>query len=51
MIAYVMDSYKALGAAKGAQIQGVLTGIGYANINEIPADKYDALYAGIEALK
>lgn len=51
MIKYVMDTYKALGASRGADIQAVLTGIGTANINEVKPEHYAALFAGIEALK
>ena len=51
LIAYVMESYKALGADKGAQIQGVLTGLGYSNINDVKPEHYNALFSGIEALK
>jgi hypothetical protein len=51
MIKYVMDTYKALGASRGADIQAVLTGIGTSNINEVKPEHYAALFAGIEALK
>ena len=51
LIEYVMNSYKALGPQKGAQIQGVLTGLGYQNINDIKPEHYGQLYAGVEALK
>lgn len=51
LIDYVMASYKALGAAKGANIQGVLTGMGYQNINDVKPEHYAALFAGVEALK
>lgn len=51
LIDYVMSSYKVLGPQKGAQMQGVLTGLGYQNINEVKPEHYAALYAGIEALK
>lgn len=51
LIDYVMAAYKALGATKGAQIQGVLTGLGYANINDVKPEHYGALHAGVEALK
>lgn len=51
LIDYVMSSYKTLGPAKGAQMQGVLTGLGYQNINDVKPEHYSALYAGIEALK
>lgn len=48
---YVMSTYKALGPAKGAEIQKVLAGLGVGTINEVKPDQYAALYAGIEALK
>lgn len=51
LIAYVMESYKTLGADKGAQIQGVLTGLGYSNINDVKPEHYNDLFAGIEGLK
>jgi hypothetical protein len=51
LIDYVMASYKALGAAKGAQIQNVLTGLGYQNINDVKPEHYGALFAGVEGLK
>jgi hypothetical protein len=51
LIDYVMGAYKALGAAKGAQIQNVLTGLGYQNINDVKPEHYGQLFAGVEALK
>ena len=51
LIDYVMASYKALGPQKGAQIQNVLTGLGYQNINDVKPEHYGALFAGVEALK
>lgn len=51
LIDYVMGAYKALGAAKGAQIQNVLVGLGYQNINDVKPEHYDQLFAGVEALK
>ena len=51
LIDYVMAAYKTMGPTKGAGIQNVLTGLGYANINDIKPEHYGALYAGIEALK
>ena len=51
LIDYVMGAYKALGPQKGAQIQGVLTGLGYQNINDVKPEHYGQLYAGVEALK
>ena len=51
LIDYVMSAYKALGPQKGAQIQGVLTGMGYQNINDVKPEHYGTLFAGVEALK
>lgn len=51
LIDYVMSSYKAMGAEKGAKIQGVLMGLGYQNINDVKLEHYAALYAGVEGLK
>ena len=51
LIDYVMGAYKALGPQKGAMIQGVLTQLGYQNINDVKPEHYGALYQGVEALK
>lgn len=51
LLDYVMGAYKALGADKGQQIQGVLTGMGYQNINDVKPEHYAQLHAGVEALK
>jgi len=51
LIDYVMSAYKTMGPTKGAQIQGVLSGLGCPNINDVTPDKYNALFAGVEALK
>ncbi len=51
LIDYVMGAYKAMGPQKGAMIQGVLTGLGYQNINDVKPEHYGALFAGVEALK
>jgi hypothetical protein len=51
LIDYVMGAYKALGPQKGALIQGVLTGLGYQNINDVKPEHYGQLFAGVEALK
>jgi hypothetical protein len=51
LIDYVMNAYKALGPQKGALIQNVLTGLGYANINDVKPEHYGNLFSGIEALK
>ena len=50
MTQFVINSYRALGAEKGALIQGVLTGMGYANINDVDPARWGELKAGIEAL-
>ena len=51
LLEYVMGAYKALGADKGQQIQGVLTNMGYQNINDVKPEHYAQLHAGVEALK
>lgn len=51
LIAYALEKYKQLGQDKGALIQGVLTTIGYQNINDIKPEHYGAFYAGVEAIK
>ena len=51
LIDYVMGAYKALGPQKGALIQGVLTGLGYQNINDVKPEHYAALHIGVEGLK
>jgi hypothetical protein len=51
LITYVMSAYTALGPQKGAQIQGVLTSLGYQNINDVKPEHYGQLFAGVEALK
>lgn len=51
MMDWIMTSYRALGAEKGAKIQDVLTTIGYKNINDVPVEKWDDLKAGVEGLK
>jgi hypothetical protein len=51
LIDYVMGAYKTLGPQKGAMIQGVLTGMGYQNINDVKPEHYGQLFAGVEGLK
>jgi len=51
LIDYVMGAYRALGPQKGAHIQGVLTGLGYQNINDVKPEHYGQFFAGVEALK
>ena len=51
MMDYVLATYKALGAEKGAKIQNVLVSMGYNNINDVPSEKWADMKVGIEALK
>lgn len=51
LIEYVMGRYKALGPEKGAQIQNVLTGLGYQNINDIKPEHYAQFHAGVEGIQ
>lgn len=51
LIEYVMAAYKALGPQKGAEIQGILTGHGYQNINEVKPEHYPDIVTAVEALK
>ncbi len=51
LIAYVMSAYKEMGPQKGANIQSVLTSLGYQNINDVKPEHYGNLYQGVEALK
>ena len=51
LIQYVMGAYKEMGPTKGALIQGVLTQMGYQNINDVKPEHYGSLYQGVEALK
>ena len=51
LIAYVMGAYKEMGPTKGALIQGVLTQLGYNNINDVKPEHYGSLFQGVEALK
>ena len=51
LIAYVMGAYQERGPTKGALIQGVLTQLGYQNINDVKPEHYGSLFQGVEALK
>lgn len=51
MTAYVIASYNALGPQKGAAIQGVISSLGHANINEIKPEQYGQLFSMVEGLK
>ena len=47
----MMGVYKELGPEKGAKIQDILLSVGCKAVNEVTADKYAAIWAGIQALK
>jgi hypothetical protein len=51
LIQYVMDVYRAVGPAKGQEIQAILTGMGYANINDVKAEHYAEFHSKVEALR
>lgn len=51
LMEYTMGSYKAMGPEKGARIQGVLQGLGVANLNDLQPAQYGQFFAGVEALK
>lgn len=51
LVSYVMGVYKAIGPAKGAGIQNVLTSLGVVNLTDVKPEHYAQFYAGIEALK
>lgn len=48
---YVMTSFHTLGPVKGLDIQNVMVKLGHTNINDLLPCDYDALFAGVEALK
>lgn len=51
LLNYTMTRYRTLGPIKGAEIQQVLTGLGYSNINDVKQEHYAAYYAGCEAIQ
>ncbi len=48
---YMMAAWQALGPVKGLEVQNVMTKLGHSNINDIKPEHFDALFAGVEALK
>ena len=48
---YVMATYRDLAPDKGAQIQTVLTSLGYNADTDVQPDKYAQFFAGVEALR
>lgn len=51
LIQYTMGAYQAMGPEKGAKIQGVLTSLGYSNINDVKPEHFAQFHQGVEALK
>ena len=50
LIAYCMEKYRTLGPIKGGMIQSILLEMGVSNIAALPAEKYAAFFAKVEAL-
>jgi hypothetical protein len=48
---YTMGAYKAMGPEKGNKIQGILQGMGVANLNDLKPEQYGPFYQAVEALK
>ena len=51
LMQYVMGAYQAMGPIKGANIQGILTHLGHANINDVKPEQYGQLHTLVEQLK
>lgn len=51
LIEYVVGAYQTMGPIRGAQIQGILTNLGYQNINDVKPDHYGDLFRAIETLR
>lgn len=51
LIQYTMSAYQAMGPEKGARIQGVLSSLGYSNINDVKPEHFGQFHSGVEALK
>lgn len=48
---YTGAAYQAMGAEKGARIQGILTGMGIQNLNDLAPEQFGTFFAQVEALK
>lgn len=48
---YVMTAYQSMGPEKGAQIQTVMSNLGYSNINDVKPEHFTEMYNQIEQLK
>jgi hypothetical protein len=51
LISYTMGVYKAIGPAKGAGLQQVLTDLGVVNLTDVKPEQYATFYTRVEALK
>lgn len=51
LVSYTMQAYQEIGPENGAKIQGVLSGLGYNNINDVKPEHFAQFYAQIEMLK
>lgn len=51
LMAYMMAAWETLGPVKGLEVQAVMAKLGHKNVSDIKAEDYDALFAGVEALK
>jgi hypothetical protein len=51
LMAYMMAAWEALGPVKGLEVQAVMAKLGHKNVSDIATGDYDALFAGVEALK
>lgn len=47
---YLMESYKTI-PHKAKELEALVHSLGYRAVNEIKPESYDAIYAGVEALK
>ena len=48
---YTMGAYKTMGPEKGNKIQGILQGMGVANLNDLKPEQYGPFHQAVEALK
>ena len=50
LVSYTMGAYQKLGPEKGSRIQGILSGLGYDNINNVKPEHFTSFFNQIEAL-
>jgi hypothetical protein len=51
LMKYLTESYTSMGAEKGAKIQEVMKALNVTAVTDVKPEQYDALFAGVEALK